>query len=129
MLVRLEREIGRHDAEYRRNHEACHRAIFLDRADYLDCHRIKKDFFIGFAEGGGDRVLSRIEASAGKGNLTCMGAKMLSADGEDYAWMRAVCHCDQYGSGHICLRSFVGQITFERRIGGGRCELITKAVC
>jgi hypothetical protein len=43
--------------------------------------------------------------------------------------MRAVCHCDQYGSGNICLRSFVGQITFERRIGGRRCELITKAVC
>lgn len=128
MLVRLQREIGGHDAEYGRDDEARDRAILLDGADELDDGGIQKDFLIGFAERGLHGVLARIDPTSRKGDLTRVSAQMLAADGEDQARLRTIGSGDEHSGGSVRLRALVGAIAFERAINGRCGKRLTKAI-
>lgn len=100
MLVRLERQVGRDHSNHRSNDEAGHRPIFFDRPDDIDLVRIEQDFFPGFAKSSSDGVLAGLEAAAGKGDLTCMSAQMLAADGENDSGLRPIGDGDQDSRRH-----------------------------
>ena len=90
MLVRLERKIGRDDAEHRRHDIAGDGAIAARSAPITSTaagsSRISSCASRSAAATG---VLAGIDPPAGKGDLAGVRAQMLAADGQDHARARA----------------------------------------
>ena len=68
-LMGLEREIGRDDADNRRDRIAADRPIFVELADYFDLDWIQPKLFESLAKRGIYRSFARIGAAAGEGDL------------------------------------------------------------
>ncbi len=84
------------------------------RADHVDGGRVEQNFLMRFAKRGGDRRLRRIDPPAGKGDLSCMGAQMLAADGQDHAGLGAVGDRDQHRGGTSARALEFGQVAGEQ---------------
>ncbi len=89
MLVRLERKIGRDDADDRCYDVAGHGAVRLECADHFDRCGIEQDLLLRLAQRRGDRVFARIDPSAGESDLAGMGAHILAPHGQDHARLAA----------------------------------------
>jgi hypothetical protein len=119
MLVRLQRQVGRHRRDDGRDDISGDSAIGLDRGDDLRLRRIEQDFFLGLAQRGGDGVLSRIDAATGKSDLSRMGPQMLAADGQDEARFGAVGNGHQHGSRNGSAGAKLGLVALNRWFGRG----------
>ena len=95
-LAGHQRDVGGHGGEHRRHREAGDGAIGGQRADDGDQRRGQRDFLLGLAQGGGDGILARVGAPAGKGDLSRMVAQRVGALRQDHAGTRAVGDRDQH---------------------------------
>src|SRR4051812_1734652 len=66
MLVRRQREVGRHHADDRRDDIARYGSIRPDLSNELNLGRIEKDFLMSFAKRSGDCALAVVHPAAGK---------------------------------------------------------------